>query len=173
MMPSRKLDSFGKPLISKKGDELIRQGESDTSLYVVVQGLLKAYYLTSDGKELIKSFIQPGEIIGSLTACYLGEKSTFSLVCLEDSKLLKIPFESLKSIENIQPELSGEIIQSLVGLALKKERREYEFLCLSAPERYDLLKQRSPDLVEHLTQNDIARYLGITPVALSRIKGRQ
>ena len=65
------------------------------------------------------------------------------------------------------------MINSLISLAIKKERREYEFLCLSAPERFALLKQRDPELVAKLTQNDIARYLGITPVALSRIKQRQ
>ena len=54
---------------------------------------------------------------------------------------------------------------------MKKERREYEFLCLSAEERYRLLIKRSPDLVRQVTQNEIARYLGITPVALSRIRG--
>jgi len=71
------------------------------------------------------------------------------------------------------PEASGLVISSLIELAIKKERREYEFLCLSAPQRFALLKQRSPELVSRLTQNDIARYLGITPVALSRIKQRE
>ena len=152
---------------------MIRQGDVDTSVYIVVAGLLKAYYATLEGKELIKSFIQPGEFIGSLISCRMGEPSTFSLTCLEECKLLRVPFTALQAAAQAQPEVAAFMSNGLMELALKKERREYEFLCLSAPERYALLKNRQPDLVERLTQNDVARYLGITPVALSRIKQRE
>ena len=164
---------LGKPLLRKKGDLLFAQGDSDSSIYVVSSGLLKAYYSTLEGKELIKSFIQSGEFIGSLIAGHTAEPCTFNLRCLEDSKLRRIPFAELKSMAMHKPEASGLVINSLIELAIKKERREYEFLCLSASERFALLKQRSPELVSRLTQNDIARYLGITPVALSRIKQRE
>jgi hypothetical protein len=53
---------------------------------------------------------------------------------------------------------------------MKKERREYELLCLPAEARYRALLERQPNIYESITQNDIARYPGITPVALSRIK---
>ena len=64
------------------------------------------------------------------------------------------------------------VIDGLLELAMKKERREYEFLCLSAEDRYRLIREREPTMLGRVTQNDIARYLGITPVALSRIKSR-
>ena len=32
--------------------------------------------------------------------------------------------------------------------------------------------QNTPDLLKLVTQNEIARYLGVTPVGLSRIKKR-
>jgi len=57
-------------------------------------------------------------------------------------------------------------------LGLKKEIREYRLLCLSAEEAYKDFLQMNPKLLERLTQVDIARYLGITPIALSRIKKR-
>jgi len=164
--------SLGTPLERKKGELLLRQGDADSSIYVVVSGLLKAYYATEQGKELIKSFIQPGEFIGSLIACHTGEPSTFNLMCLEDSVLRRVPYNELASVTKSSPEVAEIIIKSLIELSIKKERREYEFLCLSAPERYALLIQRNPELINRLTQNDIARYLGITPVALSRIKHR-
>jgi hypothetical protein len=54
----------------------------------------------------------------------------------------------------------------------KKERREREFLTESAEARYQMLLEDSPGLFDKVKQKDIARYLGITPVALSRIRGR-
>lgn len=56
-----------------------------------------------------------------------------------------------------------------MAFAMKKEQREYELLCLSAQQRYQALLARKPDIYDFVTQGDIAKYLGITPVALSRI----
>jgi CRP-like cAMP-binding protein len=64
------------------------------------------------------------------------------------------------------------VIEFLLALYMKKEQREYELLSLPAAERYQRLCAEDPDLIEQVTQNDIALYLGITPVALSRIKKR-
>ena len=69
-------------------------------------------------------------------------------------------------------EIANNLIELLLHFSMKKEKREFEFLCLSAEERYCLLAETSPGLLEKVTQNDIARYLGVTPVALSRIKKR-
>jgi len=43
---------------------------------------------------------------------------------------------------------------------------------VSAEERFHLLLEASRELIDSVTQKDIAHYLGITPVALSRIRGR-
>ena len=155
-----------------KGELVFRQGDKNHFLYFVEKGLLKAFYLTHDGKEYIKSFIKEGEQIGSLTALVSEDTCSFSLVCLEPCVLYRIEFSKVLNLLNVNPELAQIIIQELIALAMKKERREYELLCLSAAERYLRFMQRTPDLAVRLTQNDIARYLGITPVALSRISSK-
>ena len=172
MINQPEFEAIGKLLIAKKGDFLFKQGDTDTSIYVVKSGLLKAYYLTLEGKEFIKSFIAEGEFIGSLIACYSREPCTFSLACLEDCSLLKISFADLQAVADSDPKFLSLVNNSLTSLAMKKERREYELLCLSAQDRYTLFKQRMPNIVDRVTQNDIARYLGITPVALSRMKNQ-
>ena len=162
--------AMGKATRSQAGEHLFRQGDTDTSVYFVQSGLLKAYYITPDGKELIKSFIAENEFIGSLIACHTNEPCTFNLSCLEDSYLLRIHYQDLVKAAASNPQVATFFNNGLMNLAIKKERREHEFLCKSASERYQIFKHRSPHLLDRLTQNDIARYLGITPVALSRIK---
>jgi len=173
MINQSTFETIGKTLNFKKGELVFKQGDSDTSIYVVKSGIVKAYYLTLDGKELVKSFIQEGEFIGSLIACNSSEPCTFSLMCLEDCSLLQTRFADLQKAAIDNPAFSSSVIDALLSLAIKKERREFEFLCLSAAERYALFKKRQPNLVNRITQNDIARYLGITPVALSRIKRQE
>ncbi len=148
------------------------QGDEDRSLYVVKEGLLKAYYLLEEGKETIKTFLFPDDIIGSMTAAFNEQQCSFSLICLQNTVLIKIPFDKLYECVQSHPDLALSVIDLLLNFSMKKERREYELLCLSAEERYQILLERSPEIAKYVTQNDIARYLGITPVGLSRIKKR-
>jgi len=115
-----------------KGEHVFMQSDSDRSLYFVKSGMLKAYYTTEDGKEYIKSFLLPNDIIGSLSSIHLEKSSSFSLLCLEPTTLVKIPFRRLYEYSKEDLEVANNMINLLLQLALKKEKRQYEFLCLSA-----------------------------------------
>lgn len=163
---------LGQPLTLDKNEYVFRQGDAHEYVYFIEKGLLKAFYVSSAGKEAIKSFLLPGDIIGSLSAAVRRDVCTFNLICLKDSKLLRLPFAAVIEAGKASMETSANLIDMLLALAMKKERREYEFLALSAQERYLALCEHSPEILQQVTQNDIAHYLGITPVALSRIKNR-
>lgn len=167
------LEGKGKLRLYPKGRFIFRQGEQVDKLYLIKQGLIKAYYETRDGKEFIKSFIPEGGIIASLHAIVADQPSPFNVLSLEDCTALEIPKLELDTLLSASQQLASIMYSFLLELAMKKERREFEFLCLSADERYRLFCQREPELVARLSQMDIARYLGITPVALSRIRHRQ
>jgi len=166
------VSEHGKLFIKNAGDHLFRQGDEDQSLYIVRSGMLKAYYLSGDGKESIKSFILPGSNIGSLVAIHAKQKCTFSLVCLQESELIKLDFDAIYTASKENLDIAAPMIDFLLAFAMKKERREYELLCLSAEERYRLLLENMPDIADRVTQNELALYLGITPVGLSRIRKR-
>ncbi|MDQ3101645.1 MAG: hypothetical protein M3R08_09690 [Bacteroidota bacterium] len=50
--------------------------------------------------------------------------------------------------------------------------REIELLTLSAEERYRKLLDRSPHLLQLVSQKDIASYLRMTPETFSRLRAR-
>jgi len=156
----------------RKGQHIFRQGDKNDCLYYVSTGLLKAYYVSHQGKENIKSFIKKNNVIGSLSAAHKGQACTFNLIALEDVVLFRFKFEQLFTAAHQSHEVAKQLIDTLLSLSMKKEQREYEFLMLSAEQRYMSFVKQEPELAQQLTQNDVARYLGITPVALSRIKKR-
>lgn len=159
----------GKTVSYAKNAHVFSQGENNSYLYVVKEGVLKAYYNSIDGKEYIKSFLTPGDTIASLQALN-GDQCSFSLMCIHESTVLRLPYTKVIEFSNKNIETSNSIISLLMSFGMKKEQREYELLCLSAEQRYQKLLARTPNIYELVTQNDMARYLGITPVALSRIK---
>lgn len=164
--------SLGTERLVAKGRFVLRQGDCSDRFFVVRQGLLKAFYQTFDGREFTKSFIREHECIASMQVLVAGNPSPFNLMTLEDSRLLEVPGTLL--LERIKKDTAATagLNTLLTELAMKKERREYELLCLSAEERYRRFCDREPALVKRLSQGEVARYLGITPVALSRIRHR-
>ena len=88
-------------------------------------------------------------------------------------ELLKIPYKKVREYATENLASANAVIDLLMAFAMKKEQREYEFLCLDAEQRYQNLLAKSVDITQYITQNDITRYLGITPVALSKIKNKR
>ena len=85
-------EQFGKDIEFNKGDIVFSQGDANDSIYYIKAGLLKAYYVTDDGREFVKSFLKEADIIGSLTALTSENGCSFTLVCLEPASLLRVPF---------------------------------------------------------------------------------
>jgi len=166
------ISEHGKPFSKAAGEHVFRQGGSNSSLYIVKSGLLKAYYLSSEGKENIKSFILPGDNIGSLMASYAQQSCSFGLICLQATEMIQIDFQAIYQASKDNLDIASVTVDFLLSFAMKKERREYELLCLSAEDRYRLLLENMPSISGLVTQNEIALYLGVTPVGLSRIKKR-
>lgn len=155
-----------------KGEHVFEQGDESQSLYFIQSGLLKAYYTSEGGKESVKSFLLPNDVIGSLAAIYSGKSCSFSLVCLETTILQKISFNTIIEYGKKDLNIANDMLNILLSFAIKKEEREFEFLCLSAEERFRKIRETTPTLLDKVTQNDLAHYLGVTPVGLSRIKKR-
>lgn len=162
----------GREIALSAGEHLFAQGDLDSNVYFVKSGLLKAYYIRSDGKEHIKSFLPEGSIIGSMVALLDADPCSFSLVALEDGSVIGLPFAQLKEAAAQDVSLANVLIDFLSEYGKRKERREYELLSLSPEERYSVLLETMTNVAERVSQADLAAYIGVTPQALSRIKRR-
>lgn len=138
---------FGVPVSADTGDHLFRQGETDNHFYIVQDGLLKAYYLSESGKESIKSFLTPGDVIGSLSAVRGDGGCSFNLTCLRPCTLSKVRFDIVFDAVQNDARMGAAVTEFLMKFAMKKEQREYELLCLSAEERYRRLNATRPELL--------------------------
>ncbi len=155
-----------------KGAFLFHAGDTIDSLFLIQKGLIKNYYDTRDGKQFVKSFIREGGFIASMQTVVAGKPGAFSAVCLEKCQVLEVTKSSLSRLLASKPMFVEQLNAMLLQLAAKKEQREYELLCLSAGDRCARFYESEPELATRLSQQDIARYLGIDPVSLSRIRKR-
>lgn len=155
------------------GQPLFEAEALQPHVYLVSSGLLKLHYLQPDGSEWIKSFAGPGKLIGSLRALQPGGRTSFAVAALEDSRLERLDYGQLEALARQQPAWLAALYQAMRALALQKEQRERELLSLTPAERYAAFVAQEPALAARIALKDLARYLGITPVSLSRIRARQ
>lgn len=145
----------------------------DTARYsgFVLSGILREFFTTLEGQEFNKNFSLAGDFTGSLFDLITGEPSTASIQALAPTRLLLARFSDIQDLYSRHKdwERIGRLLAE--NLVVRKARREWEFMTLSAEERYLALLQRHPEL-EGIPQYHLASYLGISPVSLSRIRRR-
>jgi CRP-like cAMP-binding protein len=155
----------------RKSDHLMMQGDSDQMIRFVISGLIRLSYEDAAGRRLTKSIIQPGSVFASVAAL-LGSTASFSAVALNNACVISLPYPVMRQLADSN--MAWEKVASFLfmRLAQSKEQREFELLTMSAEQRWQRLCTREPYLVANVSQVELAALIGITPVALSRIKGR-
>ncbi len=144
----------------KKGRILQYKGDLNSSVYKVESGLLRSYTIDEKGKEHIFMFAPEGWIIADMVGSDVG--CELFIDALEDC-VIKV---ADKSYKEQKPQ-----IEALVNRITVLQQRVIMLMSHSAIERYEHFVETYPDLTQRIPQKLIASYLGITPEALSKVKG--
>ncbi|MFY0674779.1 MAG: Crp/Fnr family transcriptional regulator [Bacteroidia bacterium] len=154
----------------KKGDLLLKEGDSSNKSYLVLSGCIRCYYIV-EGDEKTTEFYT--EMQGIEPTCVVtGNPSEYYLACVEDSLL------AVSSAE-MEPEIFAKfpkfetMCRVLSAEKLVKNQIEFDDFKTSSPEqRYEKLLESRPYLLQRVPQHQLASYLGIKPQSLSRIRSR-
>jgi CRP-like cAMP-binding protein len=156
-----------------KHDFFSRPGEPADRFGVVLEGLLRHYYVDAEGRESVKAFRGPFELSAPYAELVQRRPSRTFIQALKPTRLLCFPVAQVDALAESSLELQ-RLARRFVELQfVQKEQREYEFLQLSAEERYARFCAERPEHLADIPQHQVASYIGITPVALSRIRARR
>jgi len=164
-----RLEGFLKPRRLTKGGFFIEPDQPSHEAGIVVSGLMRFYYTDTEGREATKAFRGPGELVAAYAEMLDKRPSRTTISALEDTELLVVRYDRVTALYKDHPcwqELGRVIAEDHYR---QRERREQELLLNSATERWKSFMTEKPELAAKLPQKIIASYLGITPVALSRI----
>lgn len=153
-----------------KNQMLFEAGECVTDFYFINKGLVRFFYLTEDGKEFNKAFSMENDFVGSFSSMINNAPCRYSVQALEKTESIAIPVSVIQNGFKRHPAWERIGRRHAENVAVKKELREGEFLLDSAEARYRRLLADYPNLIERVQQYHLASYLGITDVALSRIR---
>lgn len=154
---------------------LINEGDTNDSLYIVLNGRVKVYSNNADGKEVVIATHGAGEYIGELALD--GGVRSASVMTLEPTTCSVVSGTNLREFIAAHPDFASHLIHKLIrsvrqatesvkSLALEDVYARVVRLLtdLSEPVEDGRLRVR-----ERLTQQDIAERVGASREMVSRI----
>ena len=156
----------------QKGDYLLRSGDVCRNLYYINKGLTKTIFNNGD-KEFIMRFF-PENIMFTVLDSYITQApSNYMILALEPTTVTFIGYKEMEDLCR-KHHCIETFFRKLVSLAtLNMMKRISEMLEENASERYANFVKENTALLQRISLGDLASYLGITQVSLSRIRARK
>lgn len=145
-------------------------GEKPEYIYMLINGVVRSFMLLESGKEVTKTLFAPIDLFSSLTSLLTQKPSEFCYQALTDCEVFAINFLKFKELSNDNIEILQLYVGYLEYVFKINEQKHLEVLSKDSKDRYLALRERIPDIDNLIPQYQIAGYLNITPVQLSRIR---
>lgn len=159
------------PLACKERTTLLEQGCCADRLYAVESGVLRLWHNTG-GKDVTLQFFQAGQLAASFESFYLERPSNFSLEAVTDCTLTYVNRDDFFCLLDADARLQREMCDYICARFIDYTNLFLSRIQRSPEERYRELLASQPELFKTVPQHDIASYLGISAVSLSRIRRR-
>ena len=161
----------GEAVVYRRGDQLEREGDPARWLAFVTEGCFK--YVThglSDDREHITWFSFEGEFVVDYPTFLYARPAQTTIVAMMPSQVLRVTSQQLEQFFD-QSKETMKLRAIIAEHLLEQFRSRYlDLHYTTARERYDLLMQRCPGIVDHLDLQDIASFLNVHPNTISKIR---
>ena len=157
----------------RKRQYVLQEGNICLHFNFVVRGCLRTYKIDEKGNTHILQFATENNWINDLGSFHGVKPSTLNIDALEDTVVLQISRDDLISIYMEAPKFD-RIFRVLVENAfVRLQERLMQNISSTAEERYYSFLELYPQLINRLSQVQIAAYIGVTPEFLSRLRNQR
>ena len=160
---------------ANKGEAIFSEGDEGKGFYVVLEGRVKIYKVSAEGKEQILHIFGQGQPFGEVPV-FAGQKFPANAQAISSGRLLFFPRTAFVSLITENPSLSLNLL-AIMSSKLREFTVQIENLSLKEmPARlasyliYLADEQQSEDAVTlGISKGQLASILGTIPETLSRI----
>lgn len=164
------LSVLEKRQVAKK--ELLQtEGAICSDVYFIEKGIARTFYYR-DGKDITYWIAAENEFVGAMGSFFSRKPSNKRVETLEDCILWVFNYYKLEKLYASSHELEhmGRAFSDY-GITLLEEKFDNSHF-LSARQRYAILLEKNPNVLQRVPLGMIASYLGVTQETLSRIRSR-
>ncbi|MFY0687470.1 MAG: Crp/Fnr family transcriptional regulator [Cyclobacteriaceae bacterium] len=153
-----------------KGMNFIEKGRHDNNEYFVLDGISRSYLLSPEGEKVTISFYTANMVLSPHTIRVQDGRSTLNFQALTPLELGVLDAKAFEQqmIENLEIREFGNTV--LRNELKSKVTKEIGLASLTAKERLIAFRETYPGMENFVSHVDIASYLGITNISLSRLR---
>jgi len=150
---------------------LLSAGKTAREVYILITGCIRLFYV-KDGKDISAYFFTENNFAGAYDSFISQKPSRHSIETLEDCEILSISHKTFLELFDKFPKMNEFMRRVLEERFVSLHDLFTSQILDSTEQRYLKLKKERPDLINRIPQHQLATFLGMTPVSLSRIKNR-
>ena len=154
----------------RKKQFLLQEGEVCQFEAFINKGCIRLYYIDKEGVDTIVYFAVENWWVSDLTSLMEQTPSNLFIETLEDCELLVMDYRSKMLLFEKVPKFEKYfriLLQRSLGVL---QQRFYAAISKTAEERYVAFMEKYPHIVQRVPQHLIARYIGVSPEFLSKVK---
>ena len=111
----------------RAGEDVIKRGEIDRALYIVVDGNLEARIAESAARKGVAVPVPAGSVIGEI-GFFDGRTRSATVTAVTDGELLRLSFESFQTLAAREPDLAQAMLLDLGRILAIRLRETDEFI---------------------------------------------
>lgn len=148
-------------------EQIIQQGRSVSSVYIIKSGIAKCYMTEDNGKEFIQDFFGEGELFGEVEV--INNTTSFcSIEAITDLVVYKIQQDEFRKLLAEERLFNQIVLQAMASKIHYKALRHSYHQSHAIADNFLRLKNQFPELTEKISKQDLASYLGVTLRSLNR-----
>lgn len=161
-----------KPMVVKRNEFLLREGEVCKQVYFIAKGCLQVFVYDIEMNETTRDIVVEQNWCSELMSFGSGNPATENIRTIEPCELLSIDRQHFQAMLQQVPQFDFFYKQILEQSYANSVYRINTFVSLSALDRIKWLMDKRPELMTRVSSKIIASYLGINKDVFSRLKGK-
>ncbi|MBB5396856.1 MULTISPECIES: response regulator [unclassified Mucilaginibacter] len=156
----------------KKKQVLYYEGDEPQGIYLVLEGGIKTFKLTEDGRELMTGLYKPEDFVG-INGLLVADTQAETAEALEDSAVCLLPKEMIMNLLTRYPDISQQFLKILANDIRDKEEQLLQFAYQSVRKRMSqvllrLQAQFAPAEEFKISRDELAAMAGMATETVSR-----
>ncbi len=152
-----------------KGTVIAAEGAVNDSIYFIRKGVWRTYAL-KDAEEITLWFATAGDYDLAPWCVMKGLPSRYTISSSSDSEAIEIRKSTVERLSVVSPSFVGFLCDLYAEIFLHTDDILVDLASPKASNRYVAFMEKMPEIFREVPQKEIARFLGVTPQSLSRIR---
>lgn len=155
----------------KKGEYSVEEGKICRHIDFIYRGAFRAFS-NKDGEDITTGLYLEGFCLTNMKSLTTVTASHIYLQALEDSVTARLYKDSLIALYEKSSELQMLGRAILEGMIIEENEWKEMYTLYDPEERYKFLMKKSPEILQRISLQYVASFLGIRRETLSRIRSR-